>query len=380
MKLLGFNEYNKSSDKLFEMASELTKLGVSKDLMRFIHKLTGKYQGMTGQMFNTRQEPMKSQKGPYPAREDIPLSHDVQVRGVKKGRRQISHYLIKVITSKEDTGVKLILVNTNAGEAHYITRKTGKLSGPELDEIGIPRGAEGREMARSRGISQKLGLYMRTVAVDIDSGLVQAGWEGTIGQMEKDMDEDSVLYIMEDEDRVRTKRGTRTKQRNITEDQFVDYFVNNYTKILDTQGAANQERINQLLIQKLSGLTADDIASVLDQDHYRSKEVRLRRGSGDSAEKLREIIDLKKAIQNEVISEGNIKNKLHRFLELAFKEGEYDSDEKDRNKASLTDMADKHTMPIVASMFLQYVALGKVYKKFFTDDPFRELGLEDLLL
>jgi hypothetical protein len=198
--------------------------------------------------------------------------------------------------------------------------------------------------------------------------------------MEKHMDEDSVMYIMEDEDRVRTKRGTRTKQRNITEDQFVDYFINNYTKILDTQGAANQERINQLLIQKLSGLTADDIASVLDQDHYRSKEVRLRRGSGDSAEKLREIIDLKKAIQNEVISEGTIKNKLHRFLELAFKEGEYESDEKDRNKASLSDMSDKHTMAIVASMFLQYVALGKVYKKFFTDDPFKELGLEDLLL
>jgi hypothetical protein len=93
MKLLGFNEYNKSSDKLFEMASELTKLGVSKDLMRFIHKLTGKYQGMTRDRFYTRIEPERAQKGPYPAREDIPLSHDVQVRGVKVGRKQIGHYL-----------------------------------------------------------------------------------------------------------------------------------------------------------------------------------------------------------------------------------------------------------------------------------------------
>ena len=376
MKLLGFNEYNKSSDKLFEMASELTKLGVSKDLMRFIHKLTGKYQGMSREEFYTRRNPAAA-VGPYPAREDIPLSHDVQVQGVKVGRRQIYHYLTKVITSKKDIGVKLILVNPTLGEAHYITRKTGKLSGPELDELGIPRGPEGRQMARDRGISQKLGLYIRTVAIDIDSGLPQSGWEGTIGQMNELMDEDSVMYIMEDEDRVRTKRKTRTKQKNITEDQFVDYFVNNYTKILDTQGAANQERINQLLIQKLSGLTADDVTSVL-YKNYRG--VSLRRGDGDSAEKFGEIIDLKQALQSEVISEGNIKNKLYRFLELAFKEGEYESDEKDRNKASLTDMSDKHTMPIVASMFLQYVALGKVYKKFFTDDPFKELGLEDLLL
>jgi len=393
MRLLGFNEYNKSSDKLFEMASELTKLGVSNDLMRFIHKLTGEYQGLkdfegdynprTGRKdikFHTRKEPSRAKLGPWPAREDVPMSNDVEVKGVKKGKNQIYHYLTKIVDSKKDTPVRMILVNPSSDQAHYITLKTGKMSQSELADIGIPSGEEGRKIARERGISQKLGLYVRTVTIDIDSGLPVAGWEGTIGQMADDLQSDSILYIMETEDRVRTKRGVRKKQKEVTSDQFIDYFIKNYTKILDTQGATNAEKINQKLIQKLSGLTADDIASVLDKDYYRDREVRLKRGSGDSAEKFREIIDLKQAIQSDIVSEGSLKGKLWNFLELAFKEGEYEADDKDRNKASLTDMSAKHTVPVVASMFLQYVALGKVIKPFHSGSIIGQLGLEDLVI
>jgi len=392
MQVLGFNEFNKSNDRLLEMASELTKLGVPKDLMKFIHKLSGEYQGLrdyggdvnprTGKKdikFHTRKEPTRAKLGPWPAREDVPMAHDVAVQGVKKGKNQIYHYLTKIVDSKRDTPVRLVLVNPHLDQTHYITLKTGKMSQQELEDMGLPRGEEGRRMARERGISQKLGLYVRTVTIDNDSGLPVAGWEGTIGQMAEDLSDESVLYIMETEDRVRSKRKTRKTQKEVTQDQFINYFVENYTKILDTQGAANAEKMNQKLIQKLSGLSAEDITNVL-RPSYREGEVEVTRTSGASAEKFREIIDLKKAMEDSLVSEGNIQSKLWRFLELAFKEGEYEADDKDRNKASLTDMVAKHTMPIVASMFLQFVALGKVYKKFFTDDPFKELGLEDLLI
>lgn len=396
MKLLSFNDYNKS-DKVFEMASELTKLGVPKDLMQFIHKLTGKYSrpweapselnpatGRRDIQFHTYEEPAASKKGPWPAKEDVPLSHDVEVKGTKSGKRQIIHYLTKIVPNEKDSDIRLILVNPTEDTVHYLTRKTGKTA-PEQRErkYGERDINKSRELSRfdpTSPVAEKLGYYMRGVTIDLDSGLPMARWEGTIGQLERHMDEDTTLYILETENRVREKRGKRKELKRINEKDFVDYFVNNYSKILSAQGASNAQKLNQQLVQKLSGLSADDITTVLSGPTYQEGQVEIRSGSGESARKIREIIDLKKAIEKDIVSEGDIQIKLWKFLELAFKEGEYEADEKDRNKASLADMVDKHTMPIVASMFLQYVALGKVYKKFFTDDPFKELGLEDLLL
>jgi hypothetical protein len=381
--LLGFDEFSSNNLKpLNEMASELTKLGVPKDLMVAIHKLSGKMtprsQGTFygGDKFHTKKEPNRARLGPWPESEDIPMSHDVQVKGTKKGKNQIYHYLTNVLDSRKDSKIRMILSNPDSDMIIYLTRKTGKMSKDQLSAEGLQ--GKSREELRELGVAQKLGLYVRSVAIDADSGQAISGWDGTISQMAEDMTENSVLYIMEDEDKVRSKRKVRTKRNTVAPEAFVEYFIDNYSKILDSQGKSNASKLNDKIIQKLSGLSANDIADVVsrgwDKENVRSNNV-----SGEGAKKMREILDLKKAVEESIVDSGNIQSKLWSFLELAFKEGEYEPDVRDRNKASLSDMVDKHTMPIVASMFLQFIALGKVHKPFYSDDPFKELGLDDLM-
>jgi hypothetical protein len=171
MELQDFNTYT-ANQRINEMATELTKLGVSKDLARFIHTLSGEmksfgagdkqYDPATGRevgTFTTYSEPYKAKGGPWPQREDIPLSHDVQVRGTKSGKDRIYDYLVNYIDSRKDVGTRLILVNPVEDLAYYVTRKTGKLSKKQMDELGIAN----TEEARARGVSQKRGLYLRVV-------------------------------------------------------------------------------------------------------------------------------------------------------------------------------------------------------------------------
>ena len=243
----GFNSYNQEY-RLNEMASELTKLGVPKNLMQFIHKLSGKVHRMsqsgdtqrdpsTGRetsKFHTRKEPYRAKGGPWPEREDVPLSHDVQVNGTKTGKNNIYHYLTALLDSRKDVGLRLILVNPNQDQIHYVTRKTGKMSKAQLAAVGIHdeyRGRSATDQARELGTSNKRGLYMRVVTLDGDSGEPISAWEGTIGQMADDMDDDSVLYIMETEDRVRGKRTERTSRKELTADQFIKYFIDNFGSI-----------------------------------------------------------------------------------------------------------------------------------------------------
>lgn len=375
--LKGFNSFN-DSHRINEMASELTKLGVPKDLMQFIHKLSGKLHKMVGRggdrqidpgtgrtsdTFSTRKEPYKAKGGPWPEREDIPLSHDVAVNGTKSGKRNIYHYLTQLLDSRRDSGLRLILVNPNIDQVQYITRKTGKMSKEQLADAGI----SDTEEARSKGISQKRGLYMRVVALDGDSGTPISAWEGTIGQMAEDWDDDTVLYIMENEDRVRTKRTARTERTKVTSDSFIKYFMDNLENIasgfISKKGAKAEAKYREEYA-KLDPVS--DFEGGVIADTEQGRKVR------------RLMADLKK----ESFDPESFKPKLNNFQELAFKEGEYnphDDSYSGRDKASLSDMVNIHTMPVVASMFLQYLVLGKVYKKFYTDDPFKELGVDDLL-
>jgi hypothetical protein len=386
----GFSSYTKAQE-INEMASSLTKLGVPKNLMQFIHKLSGKVHAMsqkgdaqrdpnTGRetdRFHTRKEPVKGAGGPWPEREDIPLSHDIEVRGTKTGKRNIYHYLTQLLDSRKDAGVKLILVNPNQDQVHYITRKTGKMDKKQLAAVGIHdeyRGRTATEQARELGTSNKRGLYMRIVTLDGDSGDPIAAWEGTIGQMADDMDNDSVLYIMEEEDRVRDKRKTRVDQKEVSQDQFIKYFLDNFKTIAskfidmtnDKKSAEYRELMNSVSPAEMMAMTA----------------MGNRPDSSTAGQKKSRLEQLAKEIESGTLDDNAIKPELDSFLKLAMKEGKYEPESDSysgKQKASLSDMAAIHTLPTVASMFLSWIAIGKVYKKFYTDNIFKDLGIDDLL-
>jgi hypothetical protein len=377
----GFNRFNESSS-INEMASELTKLGVPKNLMQFIHKLSGKIHSMsqsgdsqidpnTGRetsRFHTRKEPYKAKGGPWPEREDVPLSHDVAVNGTKTGRRNIYHYLTQLLDSRKDSGLRLILVNPNVDQVHYLTRKTGKMDAAQLRAAGI----EDTKQARELGTSNKRGLYMRVVTLDGDSGDPISAWEGTIGQMAEDMDNDSILYIMEQEDRVKTKRKGRRATKEVTADQFIKYFIDNFNNIAQKFVGASTDRKSEEFKELVGNISPGDWDEVANR-HTRDE------GAMHTRQRLSKLSD---EIKAGTLDEDSLKPKLDAFQKLASNAGEYSPEDDTfagKQKASLTDMSDVHSMPVVASMFLQYVALGKVSKKFYTDDPFKDLGIDDLL-
>lgn len=381
--LKGFSGFN-NSQAINEMASELTKLGVPKDLMQFIHKLSGQIHkmsqrgdeqkdpgtGRTTDRFHTLKEPRKAKGGPWPEREDIPMSHDVEVRGNKQGKKNIYHYLTQLLDSRKDTGIRLVLVNPTEDIVQYMTRKTGKMSKIQLADVGIydePRGRSATDQARMQGTSNKRGLYMRVVALDGDSGEPISAWEGTIGQMAEDWDESTILYIMEDEDRVRAKRKTRTDIKTVTEEQFLKYFMDNFDKLankaIGKKGAEAEAKYREEFA-KLDPISDYDGALIADTDQGKI------------------VKDLRTQLNKGSFDPESLEPKLNNFLELAFKEGEYEpmsSEWRDRDKANLSQMVKLHTIEQVASMFLHFLVRGKVHKTFYTDDPYKELGIEDLL-
>ena len=382
MELQDFNAYT-ANQRINEMATELTKLGVSKDLARFIHTLSGQmknfgagdrqYDPRTGRevgTFTTYSEPYKAKGGPWPEREDVPLSHDVQVRGTKSGKDRIYDYLVNYVDSRKDVGTRLILVNPAEDLAYYITRKTGKLSKKQMDELGIAN----TEEAREKGVSQKRGLYLRVVTIDGDSGKPVARWDGTIGQLSGRLDDQSVLYIMEEEDRVRTKRKERKSRSTTSEEEFIDYFVKNYSKIIDSQSQSKKAKMQEEFIKKVSGLTPEDLIS------FFGERGSPKQGYVSTTGNLRELVDLAYLQRKDKFNPDSLNGELNNFLEFLYKEGEYQLSEKGwGDRADQNDAIDKHGMPTLASMFLQYTALGKVYKPVYTNDAYKLLGLDDLL-
>ena len=101
----------------------------------------------------------------------------------------------------------------------------------------------------------------------------------------------------------------------------------------------------------------------------------LRVNNKEAKKKIQDLIGL---INSSKFDADTLLPRLNTFLELAMKDGEYEAAERHTDTADLTDMVKKHTQPVVASMFLQYLVLGRVAKNFYTDNPFVELGLDDL--
>jgi hypothetical protein len=375
--LKGFNDYS-TSQSINEMASSLSKLGVPKDLMQFIHKLSGKithskqaqkqWNPATGKMdteFHTREAPHASKKGPWPGTEDVPLAHDVEVIGTKTGRKNIQHYLEQIISKIKDTDTRLILATPSIDGLHYITRKLGKL-GPagRIEKFG----EDDLEIARAAGHSEKTGMYLRHVAIDPDSGEAIADWWGTIGQIIQagHIAEDSILYILETEDKVRASRKTRSDIRTVNPEAFIEYFVENFEKIAGPMLTKSGDRARSEYAKTMSEISPDDITTEYGYLRVNNKEAK---------KKIQDLIGL---INSSKFDADTLLPRLNTFLELAMKDGEYEAAERHTDTADLTDMVKKHTQPVVASMFLQYLVLGRVAKNFYTDNPFVELGLDDL--
>ena len=236
------------------------------------------------------------------------------------------------------------------------------------------RGRSATDQARELGTSNKRGLYMRVVTLDGDSGEPISAWEGTIGQMADDMDDDSVLYIMETEDRVRGKRTERTSRKELTADQFIKYFIDNFGSIANKFKSAASDSKSAEYAELFSTLTPDEF-----------RQIQAMGSSTDDSpagQKKTRMAELSAEIESGAMDENAIKPELDSFQKKAMEEGEYspqDDSYSGKQKASLAHMAEVHTIPVVASMFLQWLALGKVYKKFYTDDPFKEMGVDDLL-
>jgi hypothetical protein len=213
---------------------------------------------------------------------------------------------------------------------------------------------------------------MRVVTLDGDSGDPISAWEGTIGQMADDMDNDSILYIMEQEDRVRTKRKGRVETKEVTAEQFIKYFLDNFNTIAQKFVGASTNKKSDEFKELVGSITPEEWGEVGNRHTY-DNAARNKRGKLET---------LAREIKAGTLDEDALMPKLDSFQKLASKEGEYNPEDDSysgKQKASLSHMSEIHTMPVVASMFLQHVALGKVHKKFYTDDPFKELGIDDLL-
>jgi len=354
--LKGFNEFT-GTGRIFEMASELSKLGVPKDLMQFIHNLTGEKisRTRTGMMRGGKFRTLQGEYGgDIPSYQDMPLSHDVEVVGKKTGRERIYNYLTKLPT-ETDTDLRLILVNPEEELVHYITKKTGKT-----------REWKGYDPDRPE-VSQKRGFYMRIVTIDRETGEPVAAWRGTISQLLEDVSDESVLYIMEPEERVLTKRKTREGYK-MTADRFIKHFKDNYIKLVN-KGMEKKTAKRQEEFRKLAGeLDPSELGQFKDQSIWKN----------DMPASLKRLIDTAAEIEAGVIDEGKLEVELRQFLEYLAKEGKYETDPKiiwDK-VAMLSDVIDKHTLMGTCNRFLQYIVTGKVAA--VAQDIFTELGLEDL--
>ena len=183
------------------------------------------------------------------------------------------------------------------------------------------------------------------------------------------IDVDSTLYILEHEDRVRTKRKSRKASKEVKTSDFLEYF------------SKNLENIARKFIDKESEAAKVELEATKRQIDPTQLEID-RYGTARIPQEITDKINrLKSVISSSNFDTAMLEPKLNNFLELAFKEGEYDpmgDDYYNRGRANLSQMVDIHTMPVVASMFLQFLTRGKVQKRFHTENVIKELGLEDL--
>lgn len=357
--LKGFSQFS-GNTQISEMASELTKIGVPNDLMQFIHKLSGepvkrtKSGMMRGGKFRTL---AGEYGGDFPAAQDYPMSHDVSVVGTKTGKDRIYNYLTGLPTDR-DVSLRLILVNPDEEMIHYITRKTGKTKEWKGYDPDRPE------------VSQKRGFYMRISTIDRETGEPVAAWRGTISQLLEDVSENSVLYVMETEDRVLDKRKTRESYK-ITKDRFLDHFKNNYVEMVNRGIEKKTGKRREEFKKMISNLDVEDF------ENFRGLSGNYVHKS-DLSKSMQDIIKKSAEISTGTVDDGMLKVELKKFLEYLADKGKYEIEDNTYGDpiAKLENVIDKHTLIGTCSRFLQYIVTGKTVS--VAKDIFTELGIEDL--
>jgi hypothetical protein len=354
--LKGFSEFT-GSNPIFEMASELSKIGVPKDLMQFIHNLTGEKteRTLTGWMRGGKFRTLAGEYGgDWPSYQDDPLSHDVQVIGTKTGKERVYNYLTSLPTDR-DIPLRLILVNPEEEMVHYITRKTGKTKDWKGYDPDRPE------------VSQKRGFYMRIITIDRETGEPVAAWRGTISQLLEDVTDESILYIMEQEERVKSKREVR-KSYEMSEDKFIEYFEDKYINIVNKALEKKTGRRREEFKEMLQDISPEDVAKLDRYNIYKS----------DLPESLINVIKKATEISTGAVDKGLLKVELKKFLEYLANQGKYETDpNRSYDKvALLDDVIDKHSLMGACSKFFQYIVTGKTAS--VAKDVFTELGIADL--
>ena len=360
--LKGFSQFSGKS-QIFEMASELTKIGVPRDLMQFIHKLTGEEQ-MRTQSGMIRGGKFRTLAGEYggdwPSSQDIPLSDDVKVIGTKTGSQRIYSYLTGLPTNR-DVGLRLILVNPDEELVHLINRKTGKTKDWKGYDPDRPE------------VSQKRGFYMRIITIDRETGEPVAAWRGTISQLLEDVSDNSILYVMEDETRALDKKIKRGSYK-MTDEKFLEYFTDTYSGLIEKAATKKNAKAVATMAAKIKKLDPNKLLQDLKSHDSLIRDRYAYNLPGDLVKFIKKAIE----INSNRVDLGHIKVDYAKFLEYLADNGNYEKIEKryGDSKADLNDVIAKHSLMGTCSKFLQFISTGKTAS--VSKDIFTEMGLEDL--
>lgn len=350
--LKGFESFSKSYyDSLNEMASSLMELPEFKkhpELMQFIHTLTGKKEPRTWSKKGMRRGgKFRTDLGTYyggdwPEHQDFRLSHDVVVKGTKTGKERIYNWLDS-LDKKKDTNPNAILINPDpvSPTIWYLTKKTGTLSPAERRQIF---GDEDKRLAWEKGISVKAGYFMRAITIDQETGQPLSTWLGTLGQLMDNVEDNSVLYIMEENTEAQDKYDKRQEDQRMDKGKFIEYFQENYMPKLEKAMSKKQSSRRDQFSKMAASMKPEDIPS--------SKY-------GDFSSAMAQLVAAAKEITSGEINSMDLGVKYDEFIEYLAEEGDYKMDSDLDRKADIKDVVDKHSMMGACSKFLQFIVTGK---------------------
>jgi len=289
-------------------ASNLIKMGVPKEIAKFIHKLEGK-----GEIdYNQRRTGIRYQDNPVP--------HDVEKSRRIRTKQAIIRYLKAV---PEDSALSAILVNPETGFYAYVNYKSEEVRG---------------------------GNQYRVITID-DNGNAIAKWDGTLGQLVSARTPDNLeMWVLDSSpEKVKEIRKTRAAEKVINDDEFLEAFEKNYSEIFKKVYGKLAATKSEEFYKALTGLTPEDFVTS-SNSYYR-------------------VVNLAKAAERNVVVQREINEKYSNFLRYLFENGDYTQGRYGR--ANIDDVVSKHSLLGTFHKFAEYVLTNRVaetHKKSYLDE------------
>lgn len=341
-------KYIKPFDSVNE-ASELIKLGIPKEMAKVIHTMAGGKQ--TTQPF-VLQSGKKLDRGVD--FEESPVSHDIKVNQVIEKRKSYDNSILDYLDSiGAGQKVNMLLVSPDKSYMHYI-------------------------MYKSQSVQHATkGNQYRVVTIDKSTGKPISKWAGTNGQLAGSAPIGTKLYIFEQENRASKKKEKREKLQNYTEKEFIDYVIENYSKLIGKAFGKYRKTAEEKFYKKLTGLSIEDIINTLSktkgqrgstqytaiigkQTGWSASEEDIKK-HGESWEKIGELLDLADAVKRDVVDEQQLLNELNNFKKYMFSNGSYKPEKNNEESADLNDIIKSESLLGATTKFLQFVTYGKAY-------------------